>query len=57
MTASNPSFGPAPDPREAPRAFLEHLHQLGYEAADRWITENFDRIGWESTIDLEERFG
>ena len=39
------------------RAFLDHLHQLGYETADRWISDNFDRIGWESTIDLEERFG
>jgi NTE family protein len=38
-------------------AFLEHLHQMGYEAADRWVTENFDRIGWESTFDLMERFG
>lgn len=39
------------------RAFLDHLHQLGYETADRWISDNFDRIGWESTIDLEERYG
>jgi NTE family protein len=38
-------------------AFLEHLHQMGYEAADRWVTENFDRIGWESTFNLMERFG
>jgi NTE family protein len=39
------------------RAFLDYLHQLGYETADRWITDNFNRIGWESTIDLEERYG
>jgi NTE family protein len=39
------------------RAFLEHLHRLGYETADRWLTANFDRIGWESTFDVEERFG
>ena len=39
------------------RAFLEHLHRLGYETADRWITDNFDRIGWESTFDVAERFG
>ncbi len=38
-------------------AFLNHLHQMGYEAADRWISENFDRIGWESTFNLMERFG
>jgi NTE family protein len=39
------------------RAFLEHLHQLGYETADKWITANFERIGWESTINLAEKFG
>jgi NTE family protein len=39
------------------RAFLEHLHRLGYETADRWLTENFDRIGWESTFDVAEKFG
>jgi NTE family protein len=37
--------------------FLEHLHQMGYEAADRWVSENFERIGWESTFDIMERFG
>ena len=39
------------------RAFLDHLHRLGYETADRWLTENFDRLGWESTLDVEARFG
>jgi NTE family protein len=38
------------------RAFLEHLHRLGYETADRWIAENFARIGWESTIDVLEKY-
>ena len=38
------------------RAFLQHLHDLGYETADRWIAENFDRLGWESTLDVRERF-
>jgi NTE family protein len=38
------------------RAFLEHLHRLGYETADKWIAENFRRIGWESTIDVMERY-
>jgi NTE family protein len=38
------------------RAFLEHLHQLGYDTADRWITETFDRIGWESSIDVLDTF-
>jgi NTE family protein len=38
------------------RPFLEHLHALGYETADRWISENFDRVGWESTLDVLETF-
>jgi NTE family protein len=38
------------------RAFLEHLHELGYQAADRWIAENFDRLGWESTMDVREKY-
>ncbi len=38
------------------RSFLEHLHQLGYDTADRWITETFDRIGWESSIDVLDKF-
>ena len=39
------------------RRFLQHLHDLGYEAAERWIAENFNRIGWESTIDVAATFG
>ena len=39
------------------RAFLEHLHRLGYETADRWLAENFDRIGWEGTLDVAAKFG
>ena len=38
------------------RSFLQHLHRLGYETADRWLTENFQRIGWESTIDVLDKF-
>ena len=38
------------------REFLEHLHQLGYDTADRWISETFDRIGWDSSIDVLETF-
>ncbi len=40
----------------AERAFLQHLHDLGYETADRWIAETFDRIGWESSVDVLEKF-
>jgi len=38
------------------RGFLRHLHDLGYETADRWIAQTFDRIGWESSLDVLERF-
>jgi len=36
--------------------FLQHLHRLGYETAELWISETFDRIGWESSIDVLEKF-
>jgi NTE family protein len=38
------------------RPFLQHLHDLGYAAAEGWIAENFDRIGWESTIDVLDKY-
>jgi NTE family protein len=38
------------------RSFLQHLHGLGYEAADRWLRDNFHRIGWESTVDVLEKY-
>ena len=38
------------------RAFLQHLHDLGYETADRWIGETFDRLGWESTVDVLAKY-
>jgi NTE family protein len=38
------------------RAFLRYLHDLGFDAADRWVGRNFERIGWESTLDVAERF-
>jgi NTE family protein len=39
------------------RAFLDHLHDLGFDAADRWLEAHFDQIGWESTLDVLDRYG
>ena len=36
------------------RGFLHYLHDLGLEAADRWLEANYDRIGWEGTLDVEQ---
>ncbi len=36
------------------RAFLRHLHDLGFDAADRWLEANYERVGWESTLDVEQ---
>jgi len=33
-------------------AFLQHLHEIGRQAADRWLTENREPIGVRSTVDL-----
>lgn len=40
----------------AERAFLHHLKAVGQGAADRWLAENFDRIGKEATLDLRALF-
>ena len=36
--------------------FLLKLKKYGKSAADRWLKENFDKIGNESTCDIEEVF-
>jgi len=36
--------------------FLTHLHDIGREHADRWLTENFDRLGVESTVDIRQQY-
>jgi NTE family protein len=37
-------------------AFLKHLRDLGRLHADRWLTQNFDKIEQESTLDLRAMF-
>lgn len=32
--------------------FLRHLHQIGERAAESWLSENRDRVGERSTVDL-----
>ena len=36
--------------------FLTYLFELGRERADKWLAENFDRIGAETTVDLKARY-
>ncbi len=36
------------------RGFLQYLHDLGFETADRWLEANYERIGWEGTLDVEQ---
>jgi NTE family protein len=36
--------------------FLEHLRDQGREHADRWLAENYDSIGRESTVDVRAEF-
>jgi len=36
--------------------FLMHLFNIGRERADAWIAANFDRVGRESTVDIQERW-
>jgi NTE family protein len=36
--------------------FLTHLFDIGRERADKWIVDNFDRIGVESSVDVQARY-
>jgi NTE family protein len=36
--------------------FLTYLFDKGRERADNWLKANFDRVGVESTVDLEEKY-
>jgi len=36
--------------------FLMHLHKMGRARADKWLAANFDRIGVESTVDLQKKY-
>ena len=36
--------------------FLQHLYNMGRARADRWLEANFDRLGIESTVDLDSRY-
>lgn len=31
--------------------FLRHLHDIGYREAERWLDQNYERLGHESTLD------
>jgi NTE family protein len=36
--------------------FLQHLYNVGRARADQWLEANFDRLGIESTVDLDSRY-
>lgn len=36
--------------------FLRHLHDLGWRAAERWLSDNFEKLGKCSTFDLSSLF-
>ena len=36
--------------------FLQHLYNVGRARADQWLEANFDRLGIESTVDLDFRY-
>jgi NTE family protein len=37
-------------------AFLLHLHDLGRKRADDWLVSNFDRVGIESSVDIQTKY-
>ena len=36
--------------------FLLHLYKMGRTRADEWLAANFDRVGVDSTVDLEAKY-
>jgi NTE family protein len=36
--------------------FLMHLRDIGRERAEAWLTQNFDKIGVESSVDIRARY-
>lgn len=36
--------------------FLRYLHKIGRDRADAWLKSNFDRLGVETTIDLQSKY-
>jgi NTE family protein len=36
--------------------FLQRLHKIGRERADAWLQATFDRLGVETTIDLQSKY-
>ncbi len=43
---------PASTKLNAEWAFLEHLHEIGRQAALRWLAQHFERIGVEGTLEI-----
>lgn len=37
-------------------SFLSHLRKVGWDTADRWIDQHFDKIGKSSSVDLRSMF-
>lgn len=37
-------------------AFFEHLYEEGRKTATKWIEKNFDRVGKETTFDINDEF-
>jgi NTE family protein len=36
--------------------FLTRLHDTGHERAERWLDAHFDRLGVESTVDIDAKY-
>lgn len=36
--------------------FFKHLHEIGYEAADEWLRQNWKDVGKKSTLDIRNKF-
>ena len=37
-------------------AFLTHLRDIGRETAEGWLSGNLEKVGVESTVDIQDKF-
>jgi hypothetical protein len=56
ISTNTPSIPPIDAKGALAAALLMRLHEMGRARAEEWLSDNFERIGVESTVDLQERY-
>lgn len=48
--------GSATHGREARNASVSERAQMGRQRTDEWLTENFEQLGLEATVDIQTKY-